>query len=660
MRMIRRGFRWGVHIFIPKVFNLIVIFVLVFQPVGQGGLYSIALAIESDPAAPAEDVVPAPDPVEEEENPILTETLEETPAETPTDISPEIPAETLAEIPIETPAEEPVETSAIEAEDASESEKIITDTTPVTPAEEEVTATPAESRVNETECLYASVEGDSDATWIIDEEKNTAETDEPVQLGVRYVYPLDKEVMVTFTCLPADESKRAPLKIERIKASDIDLPDGTVAVSEYAYDITTEGMDNGDFKYDLTLPKFEGVKDVDISFIEMSADEVKEKSLSESDVKKIDEASVDNKNDSVDVFNLDHFTAFITTIAIANLASPECFDDADGANDEPNQKDLTSLCQDQDSADPLKVTWNWDDVSMSGNNTADACALFDTDNDENANYAVCVTWGGSQLQSAGSPKIYTCNDTRADRCAGAGAGVSPANGSTCLVTGTDGPFGESADTGAYCSIDLVDVGGAAAARALDVCSYPSTQPNSDPSDCVVVSQNNGNLEVIKDVVPDDAATNWDITVTGPSTFNDTLQGDDSTGLRVVNPSTNNNKYSISESAGSGTNLANYTSTWSCTTNGTITSSGSGTSITDLVVSAGSIVRCTFTNTLQNGTVIVHKDVQGPSGGSVTDTSQNFSVQLDGGGTQSITDDGTVTYNDVSAGAHSDACERSNK
>ena len=102
MKLFRRGFRWGVHIFIPKVFNLIVIFVLVFQPVGQGGLYSIALAIESDPVAPVEDVVPAPDPVEEEEN--------STPAETPTDILAEIPAETLAEIPTETLTEEPVET----------------------------------------------------------------------------------------------------------------------------------------------------------------------------------------------------------------------------------------------------------------------------------------------------------------------------------------------------------------------------------------------------------------------------------------------------------------------------------------------------------------------------------------------------------------------
>src|SRR3989344_801735 len=319
MRMIRRGFRWGVHIFIPKVFNLIVIFVLVFQPVGQGGLYSIALAIESDPVAPVEDVVPAPDPVEEEEN--------STPAETPTDILAEIPAETLAEIPTETlteepvetpietvaetPAETPVETTAIETEDTSASEETTTDTTLLTPAEEDAISTPA-APVDETVCLSASVTGDSDTDWTVDEEKGVAETDGPVQLGVRYVYPLDKEVTVTFTCLPADESKRAPLKIERIDAADITLPDGVVAATEYAYDITTEGMDNGDFKYDLSLPKSD-MDGAEVKYIEQSADEVIVDAVAESELKSVNEGDVEEAVDSVTVSDLDHFTTFLVT-----------------------------------------------------------------------------------------------------------------------------------------------------------------------------------------------------------------------------------------------------------------------------------------------------------------------------------------------------------
>ena len=49
--------------------------------------------------------------------------------------------------------------------------------------------------------------------------------------------------------------------------------------------------------------------------------------------------------------------------------------------------------------------------------------------------------------------------------------------------------------------------------------------------------------------------------------------------------------------------------------------------------------------------MVHKDVQGPSGETLVDTSQNFTVQLDSGNSQLITDEGTVTYNDVAAGSH---------
>jgi hypothetical protein len=127
--------------------------------------------------------------------------------------------------------------------------------------------------VVETVCLSASVTGDSETKWTVSGDNNTAVTNDVVELGVRYVYPLDRDVTVTFTCLPKDESKRAPLKIERIKSADIDLPNGVSAATEYAYDITTDGMDNGDFKYDLSLPKSK-VDGAEVKYIEQNADEV--------------------------------------------------------------------------------------------------------------------------------------------------------------------------------------------------------------------------------------------------------------------------------------------------------------------------------------------------------------------------------------------------
>ena len=62
--------------------------------------------------------------------------------------------------------------------------------------------------------------------------------------------------------------------------------------------------------------------------------------------------------------------------------------DTDGANDDSGQKDLTLVCVDFSVANPLHITWNWDRITLRGSKTADACALFDTNNDGLVNYAV--------------------------------------------------------------------------------------------------------------------------------------------------------------------------------------------------------------------------------------------------------------------------------
>lgn len=61
--------------------------------------------------------------------------------------------------------------------------------------------------------------------------------------------------------------------------------------------------------------------------------------------------------------------------------------------------------------------------------------------------------------------------------------------------------------------------------------------------------------------------------------------------------------------------------------------------------------CTFHNILSEGTIIVHKDVQGPTGQPVSDPSPEFVVNLDNADPESIYDGGTVTYNNVPTGAH---------
>ena len=281
-----------------------------------------------------------------------------------------------------------------------------------------------------------------------------------------------------------------------------------------------------------------------------------------------------------------------------------CENDVDGVNDAPGQKDLTMFCKDSPTIDPLNVTWNWDEILLTGANTADGCALFDTNLNGLADYVLCNAWNNGQTQVAGYPKLYSCNDSRSDRCPG-NTEIPITGGTTCSISNAvDDPFpaGDAYpnDTKSDCSIDLADVGGVAIAIQLDACSYPSPQPNSDPSDCVASTTNQGNLNVIKDVDPDVPGSEWVMTVSGPTPFSDTLVGDDSTGIRAVDAG----DYTIVETAGGTTNLADYTTTWACTLDGSALSSGTGTTTDVLSISNGDVVVCTFTNIIDPTSVVL--------------------------------------------------------
>src|SRR5690348_17062523 len=192
-------------------------------------------------------------------------------------------------------------------------------------------------------------------------------------------------------------------------------------------------------------------------------------------------------------------TALLLTVSVAAFggtrqltpnvahAALQCVNDTAGANDEPGQKDLTRLCVDQTGAPvSINVTWNWDELSVSGANTLDACSLFDTDGDGNVNFSVCAT---TQNGSSVTTTVYSCGDDKIDRCTSPVAQVSnPSSSCTASVQNTDPfPAGSNSprDLVANCTVVLADVG-ASSAQLVDVCSYPSQQPNSDPSDCVII------------------------------------------------------------------------------------------------------------------------------------------------------------------------------
>ncbi len=314
-------------------------------------------------------------------------------------------------------------------------------------------------------------------------------------------------------------------------------------------------------------------------------------------------------------------------------AAPICVNDTAGANDEPGQKDLTKLCVDYAGLpSTVNTTWGWDELGTSGANTLDACNLFDTDGDGNINYAVCVTTTGKPavLQST---TTYSCGDDKVDRCTSPATPI--ANGATvCAVsqqnsdpfpTGDDYPK----DTQGTCTVSTAAVGGATA-KLIDVCSYPSSQPNSDPSDCVIARENAGKLEVIKNLVPDADSGLFNLQIDAVTKV--TNVGDNGTTGEVVVSAGN---HSVGELAGTNTSLASYTSSIECKNlNGTgaVVASGATTSLASVPVADGSDIVCIITNTKQQGSITLIKNVVNNNGGSATP--DQFGLSIAGNGVTS--------------------------
>ncbi len=109
-----------------------------------------------------------------------------------------------------------------------------------------------------------------------------------------------------------------------------------------------------------------------------------------------------------------------------------------------------------------------------------------------------------------------------------------------------------------------------------------------------------------------------------------------TGAVVVNTGT----HTISETAGTGTNLSDYTVVigGDCAADGSVT------------LSAGNNKTCTITNT-KRGSITVHKNVLAPDGNDVSDT-HSFSVTLNSGNTNPVSEASSYTYSNLTPGNYS--------
>ncbi len=211
-----------------------------------------------------------------------------------------------------------------------------------------------------------------------------------------------------------------------------------------------------------------------------------------------------------------------------------CITDGQGLDDVPGQKDLSKLCEPgptcSSSSTTLSLLWQFDDTSWSGGNTGDACALIDTNRDGLADRAVCVTvFGNAQMagkcsnnqtlgctkdqncpsggkcvfpaNNTGAARCYTCANTAPTNCIGAVPVACTSICSVGIATGADPFYGYPThtankcngsnclanDTAVNCCLTSTDIG--AGGELIDVCSYPSQSPNSNPSDCVISPPN---------------------------------------------------------------------------------------------------------------------------------------------------------------------------
>jgi|CXWL01.1.fsa_nt_gi hypothetical protein len=275
-------------------------------------------------------------------------------------------------------------------------------------------------------------------------------------------------------------------------------------------------------------------------------------------------------------------------------ATPVAFVDEAGSNDVPGQADLTRLTIDGQGTATLAVTWQWDVLGTSGNNMLNACALFDSNGGGLANIALCHTTKGNPAVSIDT-RLYLCSDLRADRCSGPTQEAPGTFTSVCvavtLVALDPFPTGDSYpnDAQASCTLQLADFGGGTAAL-LNVCSYPSQEPNSDPSDCVLVPRD-ATFTITKVVVNDNGGTktcpDFSFQIDGGTAG--AFEGDCSNAVLVA-PGV---AHTVTEV---GVPIAGYTTTTSNCTAVTLASGGSAT--------------CTITNNDQAPTPCPEQDCDG--------------------------------------------------
>ena len=170
--------------------------------------------------------------------------------------------------------------------------------------------------------------------------------------------------------------------------------------------------------------------------------------------------------------------------------------DAGGCDDEMQAlSDTTAICLDASPAGtPITIflLFQFDQLTTPGSNAMDGCWLFDANENNFVDTALCFSVDPPNLDSF---QLLSCNDTKSDRCPGSativGSGVSCA-----LDTDTPEPPGLCAaghgnDTAVECSVPISSLPTPGSLVFLGPCTFPAG-PGSDPKDCIFADDPSGN------------------------------------------------------------------------------------------------------------------------------------------------------------------------
>jgi hypothetical protein len=221
MKRVRKNWRRATL----RVLNIWVILMMLFQPIGTPGIIAIAEEL-SPPPVVEEKPAPAPEPVKEEAiapepakevTPVPEPVKEVVPVPAPTPVVPATPTVELDPVVTPAPAADLASTPVLATEPAPAAEGTAVDGTDDTgetivptddtqgritdeaAATEKLDPTETVPVVNEKKCLADGTEIKTSAVtdWEID--GDIAKTKEDVQLGVKYEFPQNNDVSVTFT-----------------------------------------------------------------------------------------------------------------------------------------------------------------------------------------------------------------------------------------------------------------------------------------------------------------------------------------------------------------------------------------------------------------------------------------------------------------------------